>query len=165
MGLADRDYMRERRPRGEGPFTPPTSAGGTPALHIILIWLLVGLVLWIVANWFLTHQRATRRLAAPPQAVQLQSAVKAARPTSSVANRGPLPRRQQPAGHQMHGRRQDDVLGRTMSDGRAGDNGANHASPARPATATEVSAAPNPNARQLATTTHRSCSGAATLNA
>ncbi len=68
MGLADRDYMREQRPRGDRPFTARPSAGGTPALHIILVWLLLGLVLWTLANWFLTHQRATQRLAAPPPA-------------------------------------------------------------------------------------------------
>ena len=84
MGLADRDYMRERRPRGKGPFTPPPSAGGTPALHIILIWLLLGLVLWTLANWFLTHQRATQRLAAPPPAAQSQPAVEAPAPQAAL---------------------------------------------------------------------------------
>ena len=84
MGLADRDYMRERRPRGDGLFTPRPSAGGTPALHIILIWLLVGLVLWIAANWFLTHQRATQRLAAPPPAAQSQPAVEAPAPQAAL---------------------------------------------------------------------------------
>ena len=70
MGLADRDYMRERRPRGEGPFKPPSSAGGTPALHIILVWLLLGLALWLGANWFLARHQDTQRLAAPPPAAQ-----------------------------------------------------------------------------------------------
>ena len=77
MGLADRDYMRERRPRGDGPVTPPPSAGRTPALHIILIWLLVGLVLWMGANWFLTHHQVTQRFAVPPPTAQSQPEVKA----------------------------------------------------------------------------------------
>ena len=95
------------------------------------------------------------------------------RTTNGVANSGPLPCqntavppehpcRQQPAGHQMHGGRQDDVFGHAMSDGRARDCGEDHASPSRPATAIEVSPAPNPNAHPLAATTHRDCSGAAT---
>ena len=97
MGLADRDYMQERRPRGEGPFTPPPSAGGTPALHIILIWLLVGLVLWTLANWFLTHQRATQRFAAPPPAAQSQPAAKAPAPQAAWATEDRYPTNTQPS--------------------------------------------------------------------
>ena len=84
MGLADRDYMRERRPRRDGPFNLPSSAGGTPALHIILIWLLVGLVLWMGANWFLTHHRVTPRPAAPPPAAQSQPEVPAPAPQTAL---------------------------------------------------------------------------------
>ncbi len=97
MGLADRDYMQGRRPRHDGPFRPPPSAGGTPVLHIILFWLVVGLVLWIAANWFLTHQRATRRLAAPPPAAQSQAAVKAPAPQAALPTENRYPANTQPS--------------------------------------------------------------------
>ncbi len=95
MALADRDYMQERRPRRDRPFTPPPSAGGTPALHIILIWLLVGLVLWTLANWFLAHQRTTKRLAAPPPAALAQPAVKAPAPQAAVPTEDRYPAKTQ----------------------------------------------------------------------
>ena len=97
MGLADRDYMRERRPRGDGPFAPPPSAGGTPALHIILLWLLLGVVLWMGSNWFLARHGDTQRLAAPSPAAQSQPAVKAPEQQTALPTADRYPAKTQPS--------------------------------------------------------------------
>ena len=97
MGLADRDYMRERRPRGDGLFTPRPSAGGTPALHIILVWLLMGLLLWMGSNWFLARHGDTQRLAAPSPAAQSQPEVKPPAQQAALPTADRYPAKTQPS--------------------------------------------------------------------
>lgn len=56
MGLQDRDYMRERRSAGR-PFSPPKPAR-TPALTIVLVFVMSLFALYKGADWWLDH-RAT----------------------------------------------------------------------------------------------------------
>lgn len=50
MGLADRDYMHERRDRDDAPFAP---AGSRPSgLASLIIWIAIGCAIYVAADWW-----------------------------------------------------------------------------------------------------------------
>jgi hypothetical protein len=67
MGLADRDYMGERRSTRRNPFNPPQPPG-TSTVTFILTWLLVAYLLFQGFAWWQNHHTLPLPTPAPQQA-------------------------------------------------------------------------------------------------
>ena len=57
MGLADRDYMRQRRSADDAPIRPPQQGPVAGMLRMALFWIGVLAALWVGGNWLLEQKR------------------------------------------------------------------------------------------------------------
>ncbi len=86
MGLADRDYMRQRRSADDAPIRPPQQGPVAGMLRMALFWIGVLAALWVGGNWLLEQKRVALSTKPPPLAPATPTPQQQPVPTSPSAS-------------------------------------------------------------------------------